>query len=75
MSRGMNGIDPNTIVAPDLASPQFKADPYPFYAPARRGPRAAHDAARPAGGVAGDAIAYGALWGDLSSPVSKPFRR
>jgi cytochrome P450 len=32
MSRSMNGIGPNTIVAPDLASPWFKADPYPFYA-------------------------------------------
>jgi cytochrome P450 len=28
----MNGIGSNTIVAPDLASPRFKADPYPFYA-------------------------------------------
>jgi cytochrome P450 len=32
MSRSMNGIGSNTIVAPDLASPRFKADPYPFYA-------------------------------------------
>ena len=32
MSRGINGPDSKTIVAPDLASPQFKADPYPFYA-------------------------------------------
>jgi cytochrome P450 len=32
MSRSMSGVGPNTIVAPDLASPQFKADPYPFYA-------------------------------------------
>jgi cytochrome P450 PksS len=28
----MNGNGSNTIVAPDLASPQFKADPHPFYA-------------------------------------------
>jgi hypothetical protein len=27
----MNGIHSNKIVAPDLASPRFKADPYPFY--------------------------------------------
>jgi len=27
----MNGNGSNKIVAPDLASPQFKADPYPFY--------------------------------------------
>jgi len=32
MSRSINGNGSNTIVAPDLASPQFKADPYPFYA-------------------------------------------
>jgi cytochrome P450 len=32
MSRSMNGTGSNTIVAPDLASPRFKADPYPFYA-------------------------------------------
>ena len=32
MSRSMNGNGSNTIVAPDLASPQFKADPHPFYA-------------------------------------------
>ena len=32
MSRGINGIGSNTIVAPDLASPQFKAEPCPFYA-------------------------------------------
>jgi cytochrome P450 PksS len=28
----MNGIGSNAIDAPDLASPRFKADPYPFYA-------------------------------------------
>jgi cytochrome P450 len=32
MSRSMNWVDPSTIVAPDLASSRFKADPYPFYA-------------------------------------------
>ncbi len=32
MSRSINGIGSNTIVAPNLASPRFKADPYPFYA-------------------------------------------
>jgi cytochrome P450 PksS len=32
MSRGTNGIGSNTIIAPDLASPGFKANPYPFYA-------------------------------------------
>ena len=32
MSRSMNGIGSIKIVAPDLASPRFKADPYPFYA-------------------------------------------
>ncbi len=32
MNRGINEIGSNTIVAPDLASPRFKADPYPFYA-------------------------------------------
>src|SRR5215207_9148438 len=32
MSRSMNGIGSNKIFAPDLASPRFKADPYPFYA-------------------------------------------
>jgi cytochrome P450 len=32
MIRSMNGVDPSTIVAPDLANSRFKADPYPFYA-------------------------------------------
>ena len=32
MSRSMHEIGSNKIVAPDLASPRFKADPYPFYA-------------------------------------------
>src|SRR3712207_6921273 len=32
VNRGMNAAGSNTIVAPDLASPRFKADPYPFYA-------------------------------------------
>ena len=32
MSRSMNGNGSNTIVAPDLASPRFKAGPHPFYA-------------------------------------------
>src|SRR3712207_9083143 len=32
MSRSMNGTGSNTIVAPDFASPRFKANPYPFYA-------------------------------------------
>jgi cytochrome P450 len=32
MSRSMNGIGSNRIVAPDLASSRFKAYPYPFYA-------------------------------------------
>ncbi len=32
MSRGINEIGSNTIGAPDLASPRFKANPYPFYA-------------------------------------------
>ncbi len=32
MNSGVNEIGSNTIVAPDLASPRFKADPYPFYA-------------------------------------------
>jgi cytochrome P450 len=31
MNRGMNEAGSITIVAPDLASPLFKADPYPFY--------------------------------------------
>jgi cytochrome P450 len=35
MSRSMNWVDPSTIVAPDLASSRFKADPYPFYARVR----------------------------------------
>jgi cytochrome P450 len=32
MNRGMNEAGSITIVAPNLASPLFKADPYPFYA-------------------------------------------
>ena len=32
MNMDINEIGSNTIVAPDLASPRFKADPYPFYA-------------------------------------------
>jgi cytochrome P450 PksS len=32
MNRGTNEAGSITIVAPDLASPAFKADPYPFYA-------------------------------------------
>jgi cytochrome P450 len=32
MNRGINEIGSNKIVAPDLASPAFKANPYPFYA-------------------------------------------
>jgi cytochrome P450 len=32
MNRGTNDAGSNTFVAPDLASPRFKADPYPFYA-------------------------------------------
>ena len=32
MSRSMNEIGSNKIVAPDLASPRFKANSYPFYA-------------------------------------------
>jgi cytochrome P450 len=35
MNRGVNEISSNTIVAPDLASPRFKAHPYPFYASLR----------------------------------------
>ena len=32
MDSGVKGADPAEIVAPDLASPAFKANPYPFYA-------------------------------------------
>jgi cytochrome P450 PksS len=32
MNRGTNDNDSITIAPPDLASPRFKADPYPFYA-------------------------------------------
>jgi cytochrome P450 len=32
MGRSANVIGPDGIVAPDLASPAFKANPYPFYA-------------------------------------------
>src|SRR5215217_7692808 len=32
MNRGINEIGSNKIVAPDLAGPAFKANPYPFYA-------------------------------------------
>lgn len=32
MNRGVNEISSSTIVAPDLASPRFKANPYLFYA-------------------------------------------
>src|SRR5215212_5627452 len=32
MNRSVNQTGPDKIVAPDLASPAFKADPYPFYA-------------------------------------------
>ena len=32
MNRVTNDVGSNTIVAPDLSSPRFKADPYPFYA-------------------------------------------
>ena len=32
MSRGLDEIGSNRIVAPDLSSPSFKANPYPFYA-------------------------------------------
>jgi hypothetical protein len=53
----MNGIHSNKIVAPDLASPRFKADPYPFYTLLRaEAPCGVRDAARPAGGVAGDPL-------------------
>jgi cytochrome P450 PksS len=31
MSRSVSEVGPHKIVAPDLASPSFKADPYPFY--------------------------------------------
>src|SRR5215217_4840136 len=37
MNRDINEIGSNKIVAPDLASPRFKADPYPFYARLRTG--------------------------------------
>ena len=32
MNKGKNNAGSITIVAPDLASPRFKANPYPFYA-------------------------------------------
>jgi cytochrome P450 len=32
MGRSANVLGPDGLVAPDLASPAFKADPYPFYA-------------------------------------------
>jgi cytochrome P450 len=32
MNRSVDEAGPHAIVAPDLASPRFKADPYPFYA-------------------------------------------
>src|SRR5829696_9452235 len=32
MNSKVNKVGLHTIVAPDLASPRFKADPYPFYA-------------------------------------------
>lgn len=32
MNKTVNEADPKKIVAPDLASPVFKANPYPFYA-------------------------------------------
>ena len=32
MNSGVNEAGTSEIVAPDLASPAFKADPYPFYA-------------------------------------------
>ena len=32
MDRSVKGAGPDGIVAPDLASPAFKANPYPFYA-------------------------------------------
>jgi cytochrome P450 PksS len=32
MNRTVNEVGPHKIVAPDLASPSFKANPYPFYA-------------------------------------------
>jgi cytochrome P450 len=35
MTKGTNETSSGAIVAPDLASPRFKADPYPFYAQLR----------------------------------------
>ena len=32
MDSSVKGTSPDEIVAPDLASPAFKANPYPFYA-------------------------------------------
>ena len=32
MDSRVKGARPDGIVAPDLASPAFKANPYPFYA-------------------------------------------
>ena len=31
MNRSVNYAGPHNIAAPGLASPSFKADPYPFY--------------------------------------------
>ena len=42
------------IVSPDLASPRFKADPYPFYARLRAEAPVADQVTRQANGMAGD---------------------